>query len=355
MAPVIVAAWFLVERGFRAGRWISLALVSPVAVYAIAKLGMQGSGGAYATAAGMHRSIAQTLSSAFFPGAGAFEALGILRGTADLASIDGMRTALALALNAAAFALLAWAVARRKIDRRLVILTVATGAALAVPMLLAPYARLMYLGQMFALPLFVALVWNFPRRMIAPVAAAALLANPAWLGARMMGMQADLAARNEQAKELRRLLASEMRDSTVRRVYLLNDVPGAYGSLAQLRMAALEAGRTDVDLRVVNSMGVFGKLENRALPPVRMTTDGDTLRVSVRCGADCDFSFPGVLPENLGKLGVDGVIRYGRVEPRALDVAIPGASRGDWRVIGFDPSHPRPTVFRPSNEASPGA
>ena len=354
-APPIVAAWYWTERG-RRGIGGALLLASPAAIYVAAKVIVQGGGGgAYATIAGLHRSAVQTLSSAFFPGGGAFEALALAR-SAALPPLDGARIVFALALNAAALALLAWVLVRRR-DRRVIALTAATLAALAVPMLLAPYARLMYFGQMFALPLFVLLLatpGGRARRLAAAAMVAALLTNPAWSLARMVGMQGDLAARNEQSRALQRTLGDVVRDPAVRRVYLLDDVPGQYGSLAMMRIAALRAGRTDVWLRVVNSMGVTGDWSRRASPPLRITVRGGELRIAARCAAECDFSFPGVLPENRRRLGVEGIVRYERVGDRALDVAIPGASRGDWALVWIDPSDPRRVrVHRPGRSRTP--
>ena len=350
-APGIAAAWWLVRargRGIDRRRTISVALllIAPMVVYAVAKTALQGGGGAYASLGGVHRNVAQALTSAFVPGGGALE----LRA---LGTVDGWELArriVAVALNGSGWLLLIgfYALAPRPLDRRVTALALAALAALAVPMLLAPYARLMYFGQAFALPLFALLAWYSARFLVY----AGLLASPAWLLASVLAMQPGLAAANRASADLQRVLAAELRDPSVRRVYLVNDVTGVYGSLAQLRMAAARAGRSDVALRVAGSMGRSFTDRAAAGEPVRFTLGGDALRIETRCRDACDFSFPGVLPENQSRLGVPGVIRYERVEPRHLVVAVPDVSRGDWRVIGFDPSGPpRPRVLRPGAAA----
>jgi hypothetical protein len=133
-APFIAAAW--VFREMRSGGspardrsgawWAALLLVSPAFIYIIAKITLQGGGGAYATASGLPRNAAQTLSSAFFPGGGAFE-LRALPGIAGMPTVDGARMALAVLLSGAAWLIFAWRWRRRERDPRVLALALATG------------------------------------------------------------------------------------------------------------------------------------------------------------------------------------------------------------------------------------
>jgi hypothetical protein len=214
-------------------------------------------------------------------------------------------------------------------------------------MLLAPFARLMYFGQMFALPLFVLLAWEKRGWAARALLSAALLVNPGWLLLKLWTMQPEASAANRESARLQRVLAAELRDPAVRRVYLVNDVVGAYGSRAFLRMAAARAGRDDLTVRVASSMGRPFAFAGAAGEPVRFEARGGVLRVASRCGPRCDFSFPGVLPEDRARLGVPGVIRYQRVAEREIVIDIPDAARGDWLVVGYDPAAPGPRVLKP--------
>ncbi|MBV9108234.1 MAG: hypothetical protein JO306_02380, partial [Gemmatimonadetes bacterium] len=249
--------------------------------------------------------------------------------------------------------------------------------ALAVPLLLAPAPRMLYFGQMFALPLL-ALVLPERREEVraagqsaaaeAPqdaharpyegnkvrsaspltlaVVAVSLIVGPVATLWRMGAMQFSLAAANRDSYAVQAAIRDVLRDPSVRRVYLLNDVIGDYSALAMLQSIALDAGRGDVALRVVNSMGRFGK----GTPGrIAIRVAGDSAAVTEQCAASCDFSFPGVLPRDLPKLG-DRAIAYRRVAPHELEVRIPAAPR-DFALVGFDPSAPGVHVLGPRDTA----
>lgn len=341
-AVAIAAAWALWGRGGedapprRHRIVLALLLCLPLALFALARMGAP-EGGVYVSPGRMHAHAAETLSSAFFPGGGAFELLGLLRGSAG--GIEGARSALAILLNLVALALAAVAVLRGR-DARVRWLAGMTIVALLVPALLAPYPRLMYFGQMFALPLFAALLprghGGRGRIVLAAMTVLALAVGPLYLLARVAAMQPELARLNRESRAVQAALVEGMRDPAVRRVYLVNDAVGGYGSLALMRIAAHRAGRDDVSLRVTNSMGRFDA--DGAPGEMRALERGGGLDVVQRCAAACDFSFPGVLPENRRRLGAPGVVRYQVLGERSLAFTIPGADRGDLLVVAFDPA-----------------
>jgi len=333
-APFLAAGWIVIAPGDRPrrSRWAAAsALLLPLVVFALVRA--MGPRGAYVSLAGVRGSVAEVATSAFFPGGGAFELLTVARGRAP-SPVEAARMLLALALNLAAIGLVVAALLRR--DRTAVVLVLAAAAALAVPALLAPVPRMLYFGQMFALPLFAHVL---PSRRAAgrTLAALALVAGPAWLLASVATEQPALVAANRDSTALQSLLALRMRMPNVRRVYLVSDAVGDYGALALLRVTLLRAGRADVAPRVVSSMGRFGDESRRGTMALRRR--GGELVAEERCGAGCDFSFPGLAAGDEARLGVPGVIAYPVVEPRRLVFVIP--ERGcDALLIGFSPAAP---------------
>lgn len=344
-APFLAAGWALLAPGERPrARRVAAAAVLLLPLAAFAWLRATGPQGAYVSLAGVRGNVAEAASSAFFPGGGVFELLTVARGR-EPAAAQAARMLLAFALNAAGAALVLRALLRR--DRRAAALAAMAAAALAVPALLAPVPRMLYFGQMFTLPLLASLLPP-PRALARSLAALALAAGPVWLLGWMAWQQPALVARNRDSAELQRVLAAELRDRRVRRVYLLSDVVGEYGAQALLRGAALRAGRPDVAPRVVASMGRFGDAPRRGTLALRR--QGGDLVVDERCGAGCDFSFPGLAAGAQAGLGVPGVIAYRAVGPRRLEVAIPWAGC-DALLVGFTPAAPGVHVLRPCGTA----
>jgi hypothetical protein len=373
-APFIVAGALVVMNGDRSRRARIVAAAAvvavPLALFAMARA-MGPRGGTYVSLAGAPRSAIEVLSSAFFPGAGAFELWAVLRGHAP-SPWDAALVMAGFALNATAWLLVARALLRR--DERAWRLAAMMLLALAVPLLLAPAPRMLYFGQMFALPLLALvlprgreadrvsdraaqsqappgsharpyMVRSWPRITLA-LATVALIVGPAATLARMAAMQPSITASNRDSHAVQAAIRGVLADRSVHRVYLLNDVTGDYGALAMLQSLALDAGRGDVALRVVNSMGRFG---DGAPGRVSVRVAADSAAVTEQCAASCDFSFPGVLPEDLPKLGDRG-IAYRRVAPRELEIRIPAAPR-DFALVGFDPSAPGVHVLGPQDAA----
>ncbi|HEU4562808.1 MAG TPA: hypothetical protein VFS20_33570 [Longimicrobium sp.] len=351
-APFLCAAWVAAlapsTRPRRDRIVAAAALLLPLGAFALARA--MGPEGAYVSLAGVKGNLAEVASSAFFPGGGVFELLAVVRGAAvmDAASVRGV---VAFALNLAGAALVLRALLRR--DRPAALLVAAAAAAFAIPALLAPVPRMMYFGQMFALPL---LVRALPegRGAMRAIAGLALLVGPAWLLGSTAAAQPELVAGNRDSARLQRVLAAELRDPRIRRVYLVGDVVGDYGALALVRVAALRAGRPDVAPRVTSSMGRFGDDVRRGTMQLRR--DGGELVVDQRCGDTCDFSFPGVAPGDEKQLGERGIITYRQVEPRRLVFAIPAAC--DYLLVGFTPAGNGVHVLRPCgtvwHRAAPG-
>ncbi|HEX9935467.1 MAG TPA: hypothetical protein VGB15_00040 [Longimicrobium sp.] len=341
-APFLCAAWVAVltqsERPRRMRIAAAAVLLLPLGAFALARA--VGPEGAYVSLAGVKGNLAQVATSAFFPGGGVFELRAVLRGGAAMDAAT-VRALVALALNLAGAALVVRALLRR--DRHAAMLGVAAAAAFAIPALLAPVPRMLYFGQMFALPL---LVRALPERESASrlLAGLALLAGPAWLLGSTAAAQPGLVAANRDSARLQRVLATELRDPRVRRVYLVGDVVGDYGALALVRVAALRAGRADVAPRVTSSMGRFGDGWRRGTMALRR--EGRELVVDQRCGAACDFSFPGVAAGDERRLGAPGTIVYRVVEPRRLVFAIPVAAC-DYLLVGFTPARDGVHVLRP--------
>jgi hypothetical protein len=368
-APIVAAGWAMIAPGERPrGRRVGAAavLLLPLAVFFF--LRATGPQGAYVSLAGVRGNVAEVASSAFFPGGGVFELLTVVRGR-EPSALGAARMLLAFALNVVGALLVLSALLRR--DRQAALLVAMGAAALAIPALVAPVPRMLYFGQMFTLPLFAMLLP--PRALTLPlrggpspklrerdfgslrsrvavraITVVALLVGPAWLLGSALAAQRDEVARNRDSRELQRVLAAELRDHRVHRVYLVSDMVGDYGSLALLQAAALGAGRTDVAARVVASMGRFGDAPRRGTLELRRR--GSELVMVEQCGSGCDFSFPGLVAGAEAKLGVPGVIDYRAVQPRRLEVAIPWAAC-DALLVGFTPAAPGVHVLRPCDTA----
>jgi hypothetical protein len=163
----------------------------------------------------------------------------------------------------------------------------------------------------------------------------------------MLAAQPEEVARNRESRELQRVLAAELRNPRVHRVYLLSDVVGDYGAAALLQGAVRRAGRAGVTSRVVGSMGRFADAPRGTM---ELRRQGGELVVRETCGVACDFSFPGLVAGAEARLGVPGVIDYRTVRPRELTVAIPWASC-DALLVGFTPAAPGVHVLRPCDTA----
>lgn len=344
-APFLVAGWAVLapgERPRRARIAAALVLLLPLVAFALLRAG--GPGGAYMAATSMRDNVAQAATSAFFPGGGVLELLTVLRGRAS-SPLEAARMLLAFALNLALLGLMVRALLRR--DRRVLVLAAMAGAAMAVPALLAPAPRMLYFGQMFALPLLAALLPS-SRALARGLAVMATLAGPVWLLGRIAADQPSQVAANEDSRQLQLVLRADLHDPRIRRVYLMSDAVGDYGALALLRAAALNAGRPDVEPRVINSMGRFGDSPRRG--SIELRRSAGELVIDQRCGPGCDFSFPGLWAGDEARLGVPGVIDYRVVEPRRLVVAIPERAC-DALVVGFTPSSDGVRTLRPCGAA----
>ncbi|MFL5383124.1 MAG: hypothetical protein ACJ8GN_11455 [Longimicrobiaceae bacterium] len=341
--PLLAAAWVAAapsERP-RRRRWAAaLALLAPLGVFALVRAGAPP--GVYVSATGVRGNLAQVATSAFFPGAGVFDLLRVARGESP--PLVAAHALLGLALNLAAAVLVAAALLRR--DRRAALLVAAAAGALAVPAVLAPEPRMMYFGQMFALPLLAAVLPR-PRAAARALAALSLAAGPAYLLATAAAAQPGLVRGNRESAELQRVLARELRDPRVRRVYLVSDVVGDYAGLALLRGAALHAGRPDVGVRVVNTMVRLAPGERRGTLALRAR--GEELVLDERCGAGCKLVFPGVGAGDEARLGEPGVIAYRVVALDRVVAAIP--ERCGALLVGFTPAAPGVHVLRPCDTA----
>lgn len=343
-APFLCAAWVAVlapsDRPRRMRVAAAAGLLLPLGAFALARA--VGPQGAYVSLAGVKGNLAAVATSAFFPGGGVYDLLAVMRGTIGIASV---RVILVFVLNLLGIALVIRALLRR--HRPAAMLVVAAAAAFAIPALLAPAPRMLYFGQMFALPL---LVRALPERGSAArlIAGLALLAGPAWLLGTTAAAQPALAAANRDSARLQRVLAAELRDPRIRRVYLVGDVVGDYGALALVRVATLRAGRADVAPRVTSSMGRFGDGSRRGTMELRR--EGGELVIDQRCEAACDFSFPGVAAGDERRLGAPGTIVYRVAEPRRLVFAIPAAAC-DYLLVGFTPAAEGVHVLRPCGTA----
>ncbi len=291
------------------------------------------------------------------------------------------RECLAIILNLVSLSLLIFLLRKKKYRIQLSYFLVLAVIALTVPIFLVPFARFMYFGQMLCLPIFVYGVSRFNResrsnyqKIIAiGVLIAAVLINPVYSLYRLTSSQDEIVTYNYYAREFQTILSEEIKNSNVHRLYLINDITGTYGSLSQLKYLASLAGRKDVTLRVVNSLGCDSMVLNSlgCYNPnssiegegVDVKTVNDELLVSIQLGEGEALDFPSVPPENLAKLGVEGIISYDfggqlknyasgtkEIQPlKKLTVSIPDASRKDYLLIGFDPSEPGVHILRPND------
>jgi hypothetical protein len=151
---------------------------------------------------------------------------------------------------------------------------------------------------------------------------------------RLAASQPRRVAENRAAAALAGALTAELRDPTLRRLYLLNDEVGWYGAAALLRVTAARAGRPDVVLRTIDTLGGSGRGGTLVLRTV-----AGALRLEQRCGDGCDFVFPGVPLGGERWLGVPGLVGYPVVESHRLVVEIPSGAC-DFAVVGFSPAAP---------------
>jgi len=232
----------------------------------------------------------------------------------------------------------------------------------------------MYFGQMLCLPIFVYGVSrfnrdirrNYQKSIAIGVLIAAVLINPVYSLYRLTSSQDEIVTYNRYAREFQTILSKEIKNSNVHRLYLINDITGTYGSLSQLKYLASLAGRKDVTLRVVNSLGGYNPnspIEGEGVEVKTVNDELDELLVSIQLGEGEALDFPSVPPENLAKLGIKGIISYDfegqlknyapgtkEIQPlKKLTVSIPDASRKDYLLIGFDPSEPGVHILRPND------
>jgi hypothetical protein len=262
----------------------------------------------------------------------------------------------------------------RKNKYRLVLVTsfILAVIALAVPILLVPFSRFMYLGQMFCIPLWVYCTsklckenrtYKEVKAMVLSLVLISIMINPIYSFYRLTQNQEGLVTTNHDARQFQNVLYKEIQKNKVQRVYLINDIIGTYGSLAQLKYVASLAGRNDVILRVVNSLKSYNPNFPVEGEGVKVKIIKNELLVSTHLGKSESFDFPSVPPEKLANLGVKGLINYGLVDQvknsvasgeeietvKEMSVSIPYASRNDYLLIGFDPSQPGVHIFRPND------
>lgn len=291
------------------------------------------------------------------------------------------RDCLAIILNLVSLCLFIFLLRKKTYRIQLSYLLVLATIALTVPILLVPFARFMYFGQMLCLPIFVYAVSrlnrdirsNYQKFLAIGVLIVALLINPVYSFYKLRVSQEEYVTYNLYAREFQSVLSEEIKNSKVQRLYLINDIIGTYGSLSQLKYLAALAGRKDVTLRVVNSLGCDLKVVNSlgCYNPnspvegegVEVKTVNNQLLVSIQVGEGESLDFPSVPPENFAKLGVKGLISYDfegqlknyapgpkELQPlKKMTVSIPDASRNDYLLIGFDPSRPGVHILRPND------
>ncbi|MDB4907289.1 MAG: hypothetical protein JWO05_2073 [Gemmatimonadetes bacterium] len=253
--------------------------------------------------------------------------------------------ALAAAMSGLALNLLglAWVALRVRRDGRIVASFLAIAlAAMILPIVLAPFVRLLYLSQAFAL---LALVASVPRlatgrasRALVPIAALSFVVLGPLTLARVLWRDRTVErARNGDAAALRASARRLLADSTTRRLYLLNDRVGEQGTQAMLAIAAHEAGREGVTLRVIDA------LQSETGNPQGTLDVGssvDSLRIAMRCTSDCSIAFPGTPAGSTTRLGAPGIITYRGTSATDMVALIPRFSAGDAAVFGWDPHDP---------------
>ncbi|MDB4907290.1 MAG: hypothetical protein JWO05_2074 [Gemmatimonadetes bacterium] len=332
LAPVL-GAWLLRRRASRA----VLVAALPWGVFLALRV-MLPSHGVYVHPVQLPSRVIQVLGSAFFPAAGPWQLRAMLRGQAPWALLPIM----AVAANVAGWLLVARSARSR--DRATIELGAAVIVLLAVPMVLAPEPRFMYLAQSIALPLLV-MVMPSPNG-----AARRWLVMACWLVAILAGPVATVSAwqrdlpealqRDADAHLLRDALAEELRDMTVHRVYVLNDRVGDYGGGALLEMARLDARRRDVRLRMVNGLSIEAPGNRRGLS---LEERGTSLFASLNCAGPCGLGFAGIEAGAERRLSTPG-LHYESVASDAFRVEILDWATADVTLLGWDPGDGR--LFR---------
>lgn len=282
-----------------------------------------------------------------------------------------IRDALAIVLNVISSILILFITTKKAYRQKISYFLVLAIIALAVPIILVPFARFMYLGQMISLPIFVYVVSqfyrksrnNYQKRLVTIIIIIALLINPVYSVYRWTNNQEQYVPLNHYAKQFQHVLSEEIKNPKIDRIYLINDIVGINGSLSQLKYLTSLANRQDITLRVVNFLEGYHPHDSVAGEGVQVELRNESLFVSIQLGKDERLDFPSVPPENLVNLGVNGLIQYDfegqlkhdtpdthKTEPlKKLTVSIPHVSRKDYLLIGFDPSQPGVHILRPND------
>lgn len=246
---------------------------------------------------------------------------------------------------------------------------VMTCAAAAVPIVVKADNRFMYFEQALLLPVLVALLGRLdtprPQRHLSggvlSVGFVVLLIaiGPGYFLTRHLLEQPALVRDNRTAASLEAAITDQLRDPGVKRLYLLNAPLTLRPGIPALEFLAALDRRTDVKLRVVDTLdGAPGKPDS-TVPGVRLTPQGTRLKVTIRIGPGQQL-FSGIDPRQLRRLGDPDLLTYEPITAVATTVwgrsmvvqthlvaYIPDAVRGDYVLVGLDPSEPGVHVSKP--------
>lgn len=366
-----------------------LLIIYPIFLYILVKfIASQGSVGAYplkqlssTTFLGLPVNVLYPIKvfSAFFftlsgnPETSAFDIIKKIL-TAASNDFDLIRSFLALSLNLVGLSAVVLLLKNKKYCPELITFLMLAVIAFTIPLLLDPAPRFLYFGQMFSLPLFVYAISTFfksshlqadlKRTIILCTFAVSILINPFFFFTTIADNQEKLVESNALSTQLQNVVSKEIRSSDIRRVYLLNDVTGRFGSLSQLKMLASIANRDDLTLRVVNNLDNYDPNSSGKDEGVQVQLLNDELLVSVKVGEE-KFDFMGANKAELDKLGVKGLISYHNVKSqlvrslwgfkgyvinqKEMTISIPNASRNDYLLVGFDPGKSGVHIFKPND------
>jgi hypothetical protein len=287
----------------------------------------------------------------------------LLAGAASWA--DVLQMLLALLVNVGAWLSLGWLVWRGKAHSLLKVLALGLVAS-AVSILLKADPRFMYFGQTLMVPLLVGIVHALYREgalstaRLRVLVVALIVASPLALLAQLVGSQAERVRENDVARELQAAVLTQLRDPTLRRLYLVN-MPPYHGMAAMLEILAAQAGRHDVASRVVTTLSGATRVATPSAGTT-VTRQGNELQVDTRYGPE-QRPFEYVTPEDIRRLQASNAVTYGpitrlrrntwgkqEVDQDSFSVTIPDADRLDYALVGFDPGSDVVHVYTPSSD-----
>jgi hypothetical protein len=225
--------------------------------------------------------------------------------------------------------------------------------SMGIPFILSGYPRFMYFGQMFSIPVFVYLLNYFydnakqkkyceynsiANFIIIILIFFALVINPVYLISNTIKSQDSLIKGNYQSIAIQESLAEEIKNPDVKRVYYINDTIYWFGSLSLLEMVAKLNNRSDLSLRVVNTLSGYNPMNTCEGVIHNILSDFDDIKFQIIIEDNMDFHFPGAF-NAYENLGVPDFIEYefNHGNNKIMSFSIPNYSKKDFLIIGFDP------------------